>query len=204
MARISYVKHARASAKPRSCMRCGHEVQVGEAYKHVSLKTGPYSSMTRVWCNAHQPRQSELTANDRKSRLYAAQETLEDALQQFRAGSMSLDDLKQEFEMQADEIEAVADEYEESADNLPENLQYSSQADEMRDNASNIREWAESVRGVDWPEFDPDECIECQGSEDDLQHDESDEENYDHDFSAQSPEDADLSSAEDAVGECPL
>lgn len=199
MARVSYVKSARASTKPRRCMRCNHEVQVGESYKHVSLKTGPYSSITRVWCKDHNPLMSELTTNDRKSRLLAAQEALEDALENFRNGTISMDDLQAEFELQAGEAEDISNEYQDSADNMPESLQSSQQVEDMREAASNVQEWSEALRDVDWPDFDPEECLECQGFEDDPQHDESDDGDYDHDFQPTEPSDVDISSAEDAV-----
>jgi hypothetical protein len=201
MAKIQYIKSARASKAPRKCLRCGNEIQVGESYKKVDLKTGPYSSITRNWCKDHSPRASELTTNDRMSRLLGAQETLEDSLAAFQQGQLDLDALKSDFEMQADEAESVADEYEESIDNMPESLQYSAQADEMREKADAIREWAEELRNVDWPEeIDPDVCAECDEDRDAPCHDESNEEEYDHDFEEQEEANLDVSEAEAAIG----
>ena len=201
MARVTHVKSARASKKPRRCVSCGHEVQPKESYKYVELKTGPYSSITRAWCATCVPKQSQLTANGRMSTLYGCQEALEDAVSLFQKGGMEISDLEVEFESQADEADSVADEYEESIAAMPDGLQQSSQAEEMQSKADAIHEWAEVLRGVNWPEFDPDACAECDGDRDDPLHDENVEEEYDHDFEEPQIGDVDISEAVAAIGE---
>lgn len=196
MARITYVKSARAAAKERRCLSCGHVIQVKESYKFVELKTSQYSSVTHIWCASCTPRQSQLTANARMSALYAIVEGLSDDL----AHADDLDSLKSAFESAADEADSIADEYEESADNMPENLQQGSQAEEMRDKALTIHEWADELRNIDWPESGDDKsCAACGNEEDDEVHD-SESEKFDHDF--EEPEEPDFSEVE--IPELPL
>lgn len=215
MARVTYVKSARASKKDRRCFTCNTEIGVGESYQHVSLKTGPYSSVTRNWCSKHTPRQSQLTSNSRLSTLYSVQENIETSIASFLIEEIDADSLKSDAEAGADEAESVADEYSESADNIPESLQQSSQAEEMREKADNIREWAEAIRASlsDLEDFDDadedydaDKCAECDEDRDADCHNENNEEEYDHDFEEpEKPEEKDRSAAvsdlESALGE---
>lgn len=207
MARVTYVKKARMVPIPekRRCVSCGHIVHAGESYKRVGLKIGPYSSITRNWCQNCTPKQSQLTTNDRLSRLYEIEEGLSADIANTGDTGLGIDDLKSSFESAADSAEEIADEYEESVDNMPENLRQGSQADEMRDKAQAIRDWAEELRSVmdDADEVDPDKCATCGGDRDADAHIEDEglteeeqqtKESFDHDF--EEPEALDLSSVE--------
>lgn len=199
MARVYTIQKARASKHKRFCCNCRQEVQVGERYRYADLKTGTYTSTTRIWCFRCQPKQSQLTVNDRMVQLYTAQEDLQDFLKQFNNGDIEVSDLESAFNDVADSIEEVADSYEESIENMPENLQYSAQADEMREKADSVREWAELLRNIDWPEQETD-CAECEEEENAACHQEGEDE-YDHDFEKKTP---DISEAEAAADEFPL
>lgn len=206
MARVKTIKSARASKIERKCATCGKSIEVGDTYKKVGLKTGPRSSIKRFWCATCQPKASQLTTNSRMSTLYGVQESLDAAIAHFNGDLGDLDDLKSQFESGADEAEAVADEYEEGADNMPENLQQGSQAEEMRNKATAIREWAETLRNVDWPEApatDEIPCANCDESQEHATHD-SASEDFDHDYEEPEDEEVDLSEAEAAIGELSL
>ena len=58
MPKVISVARARESSKPRKCVRCGHEIMVGEPYKHFTKRYSP----TRYYCVEHSPKASELVA----------------------------------------------------------------------------------------------------------------------------------------------
>lgn len=91
-------------------------VKKGDTYFKWSIRTGrsgiTYRSMKR-------PRPSQLTASDKKSRLYAAQESVEDAVNALKAGKKDafiadLENLVSLLEHGVSEAEEVASEYEEA------------------------------------------------------------------------------------------
>lgn len=207
MAKLNYVKSARSSKTVRRCYRtgCGHVVQAGEPYKHASFKTGPYSSTTRVWCKDHSPRASEMTVNDRLSTLYGIQESVEDDLAKLMAGELTITDIKSALESAAEDARGVAEDYETSISNMPDQLQQSSQAEDMQSRADAINEWADALEEVaanldDEDDFDPDKCAECEGDRDGSQHDEDSEE-FDHDFDEPTRETDALAEVESQVSD---
>lgn len=196
MARVTFVKSARASKKERRCVRCGYVIQPGESYRHAGFKTSPYSSMVRNWCKDHPPRQSELTMNDRLSRLYAAQEAISDA--------KTIDDIACALDDAADTAEEVRDDYQESHDNMPESLQYSSTAEELESKVEACDTWADALRQAanEVRDLDTAECAECSADEDAEAHNEDSEE-FDHEF--EGPDvNAAMEIAEAASGELEL
>lgn len=198
MARVSYVKKARASKFTRRCKRCGHVIEAGEAYKYADLKTGPTSGYTIYFCSEHNARQSDLTSNDRLSRLYAAQESVEDVL----SGDWDFASLASALESAADEAESVAEEYEESASNMEEYFQGSYQVDEIREKGEACTEWAQELRDAAQEieqMTDENECAECGQEGDDPCHDQDNEEEYDHDFELKEDKDEARSKAEEAL-----
>lgn len=103
-----------------------------------------------------------MTQSDKLSRIYGAQESLEDAISNF-AGAESFDQLTSECEALADALESAADEarevsneYNDSADNIEQAFPGgSSTIDECREKAEQCELWADSleqaaqeVRGV--------------------------------------------------------
>ena len=108
MPRVIQVKAAKAVPRPWKCRRCGHEIQPGEPYKWFK---SPYRPPV-YYCQAHNPRPSELTTSDKLATLYGVQEGVEDDLQAFRDGKIGIEDLASSLESAADEAEGVADEYE--------------------------------------------------------------------------------------------
>jgi hypothetical protein len=156
----------RSKPKPNlTCGKCGNEIEVGQPYKWVKIKSGPYGGRTMVRCATCPTwRQSELTTSN-MSGIYAAQERLDDELQSVE----DYDGLVDLASSLADEIRDVANLYNESADNMEEGFGHSTyQSDELREKGESLESWADEVEGTDFEEFDEDEfeeqCMECEGT----------------------------------------
>jgi len=106
----NYVKHARGSPGP--CEKCVKPIPKGAAYKWIKGRFGP----KRVRCDACPDwRLSEKTGSDKLSRLYAARESVEDALAAWDRDSGDVEDLRSALESAAGEASDVAEEYREAA-----------------------------------------------------------------------------------------
>jgi hypothetical protein len=130
MPRVHFVQKA---AKDNSV------VKKGESYYWWKFRFGGKRfSKTR-------PRPSQLTPSDKLSRIYAAQEAIEDTEIPQASDSDSPKDLAdavrdvaQAWRDQAEELRSVAEEYEESASNMEEYFQGSSQVDEIREKGEQV------------------------------------------------------------------
>lgn len=148
------------------CEVCGKTIEPGQPYKHVTPKSGPYGGRTRTRCASCPSWQPW----DLSSALWARQAQIEaSAMDDFPDGFEETDDLDDWAENVASKIESLADEKEEAADNIEEGFGHETyQSEEIRQTAESLREWAENVRGIDWPEK-PEEaeeeidCPECNG-----------------------------------------
>lgn len=143
--KVTTVKRARKSGKTRKCLRCGHEVQVGETYRSAEPRYGPI----KIWCKDHHPKRSELTST-KLAAVYDAQDEFNPNVY------ASVDDLKEALNEIASVVSEVADEYQESIDAMPEGLQEGSPvAEDMREKVDVLQEYASSLE--DW---DPDDTGE--------------------------------------------
>lgn len=179
MARVHTVKKAQKSKFARLCATCRKEIVPGDSYRYADLKTGPTSGFTRYWCSGCTPRASQLTSNDRLSRLYAANESVSDVL----AGAWEFASLAEALSSAADEAREVGEEYEESASNMEEYFQGSSQVDEIREKGEACTEWADALQEAanDIENLSEDECGQCGEKEEADAHNE-DSEDFEHEF----------------------
>jgi hypothetical protein len=128
------------------------------------------------------PRASQLTQSDKLSRLYGAQEEVEDAL-----GSGDLETIKCACEYAASEIRHVAEEYQESADNIRDSFTDSPTADECEEKSEAAGSVADELESLDFEIGD--------------EPDEDDKETWDGADSYEEAETEWHRRAEDAVGE---
>lgn len=182
MAQIKHVKSARVrrdgegNVKPNHVCEVhpGEEIKPGDAYKHISVKTGPYSSTTRYRCEAA----PDWHWWDYSSSLGAlvAQIQFEGEQELADADAETTDDWQAVAENIAERIEELAEEKRESAQNIEAGFGHSMpQSEELEEAADGLDDWATEIRdaanGLDDP---PDE----DDFEDDEENDQKAEDLY--------------------------
>ncbi len=169
-----------SSRKEHKCGRCGVEIKKGDSYRHWSFRFGgKYKRCMEAKCS---PRSSDLTQS-KISSVYAAQESVEDALNNW--DGFDLDDVKGALDELVDECETIAEEYEEAAEAMGD------AGEENRERAENLSECRDTMESA------RDELEEYDGEMDD------DDEPKD-DTHAQAWKDDVISTVEGALGDCPL
>jgi hypothetical protein len=170
MARVTYVKSARVrhnpdgTAKPLlNCDACQKAIEVGSSYKHMSIKTGAYSSRKLVRCDScpawHVWEYSNSTSARTAQIAYEARTAMEAA--------DTVDEVTDALQTAADAARELAEEKREGAQNIEEGFGHStSQSDELTELAEELDSWAEALEQADVPDFpDPEdaECEDCDG-----------------------------------------
>lgn len=176
MARVTYVQKARKA--PGIC-RCGKKIEAGDSY----FWWQNYRSPKQFRCSEHRPRPSEYaTTSDKLSRLYAAQENVEDALVAMLGDPDDASDIAQALRDAAETAREVGDEYRESADNIEDGFgTRTSQCDELEEKGDNCDSWADELESAadDLDTLSADDymksCDECDGQGEVAKEDEPDE-----------------------------
>jgi hypothetical protein len=146
MPRVTFVKKARKDHPAGG-------IKKGESYYWWKFRHGgKHYSRKR-------PRPSQLTMSDKLSRLYAAQESVEDALRD----SCLPEDWRSTVEEAANEVREIGEEYQESCDNIRDQFTDSPTADECEEKAEACQSLADELEGLDFdgipeePADEPDE-----------------------------------------------
>lgn len=148
---------ARAAKRPRSCARCGKEIEVGQAvYRwRRKLSRGGITFFQHQTCGRPRPSQlySRKTAQIEdaiQDADFSFSEELSPASMPGESHEIDTAHVMGILEEIADVAEEVGGEYEEGADAMPEALLYGSQAEAMRDVAQRLQEWAAELRNMDF------------------------------------------------------
>lgn len=168
-----HLRTKRIKATAFECDRCSEPIKVGESYFEWKHNHRPVS-------RRHQqhggPRTSELCTG-KMSGVYAAVEALEDDI----AAGRKADDpsgLEDALNQAASSVREVADEYEQNIDNMPEGLQSSPTAEDMREKSEALNEFADALENAasevaDWdmdtesPEPGEDHSDDCAVNDED-------------------------------------
>lgn len=137
------------------CEHCKQEIKVGDSYKHVTPKSGPYGGRTRQRCSSCPSWQSWDLSNSLSARVeeivYNAEQGLADAEDD--------DEVVQFLSDTADSIRELAEEKREAAENIREGFGHdTSMSEELDETADSLETWADEVEGAwDDSKFDRDD-----------------------------------------------
>jgi uncharacterized phage infection (PIP) family protein YhgE len=193
---------AKARTDQGNCLRCSKPIKAGDAYYWFKNRLGRMS-IRKVFCKAHPPKASDMTTSDKLSRLYAAQETLEEAI----AAASCTSDLVQALNEAAEQAREVGDGYRDSVSNMPENLQSSSTAQEMEEKADQCEGWADELEStasdIESDEWEAEAKDEVESDSESKDEDDSEPTNEEGDTEAEHLE-KQRGLAEDVCGNQPL
>jgi len=152
MPKITQVKAARASDKVRKCRQCGHEIAVGESYKHFTKRFSP----TVFFCSEHSPKGSDLVGG-KAGDLIRIGEDLEENLN----GAETVEDIESALDTAVQEANDLADQLRESASNIEDGFGHATMmSEEIEGRADDIETWVgelESAKDDIGQEDEPEE-----------------------------------------------
>jgi len=149
----------------RKCGKCSKEIQVGDPYKHTSVKSS-YGGTTYYRC-ASCP---DWLPWELSSSLSArAAEISHDFHDEFDGADIeSADEVTDMLNSAAERVRELAEEKREGAQNIEDGFGHATmQSDELNDIADQLDSWADDIEGADIPEYpDPEEaeCEACEGN----------------------------------------
>jgi DnaJ-class molecular chaperone len=156
MARLHYVKKARASKNTRTCMTCRKPIEAGKSYKWSEHRAFPQFRYWHGGCRVFRSQQS----SSKMGPLWDAIDTFD------ASGVTTLEDLKALVNEVAEVAEQVKDDYQEGLDAMPQGLQEA--AYETQEKIEALNSYYDEVSGWDPEEFTPEKedanCEECGGS----------------------------------------
>lgn len=139
-----------------TCGKCGKEIKVGDPYKWIQPKSGPYGGSKRYRCiSCPSWRPSETTGSAALGALYGAQEAAEDALANW--DRETVEDLQEIANECAAGVREAAEVYKESAQNMEDGFGHSTyQSDELNEKADNLESAADELENVDLDDWNED------------------------------------------------
>lgn len=148
----------------RNCGKCGTEIKVGQPYKHISPRSGPYGGRTMYRCAAC----PDWNVWEYSSSLSARVAEIGHDFWGDQDNWSSTDDVQESLNSAAERIREIAEEKREGASNIEEGFGHeTSQSQELNETADSLDSWADEVEGVDLPDYpEPEEqdCDDCEGS----------------------------------------
>jgi hypothetical protein len=150
----------KSQPKPnRTCDKCGTEIKVGDPYKWIAPKSGPYGGHKKFRCGACPPWQVWEYSSSLSARIQQITHTADEALE----AASTLDDLQTERDNAADMFDEIAEEQEEKSNNIVEGFGHeTSMSEELQDQADQLHQHADEIRGTE-PDTETADCSACEG-----------------------------------------
>ena len=162
------------------CGKCGKEIEVGQPYKWIAPKSGPYGGRKLFRCGTCPSWQVWEYSSSLSARLAQVSHEFDQAVggcspesDEFDAdwdGGLYLDEVRTALEAAAETIREIAEEKREAASNIEDGFGHpTSQSEELEQIADDLDAWADDVAEVDFSEFDrasefaDGECSTCGG-----------------------------------------
>lgn len=152
-----------------TCEKCGGEIKVGDPYKHVTPKSGPYGGRTRRRCAPCPTWDAWDLSNALWARIEQVVSPAQTAVEDGKA-NQDPEAVRSALEEAAQGIRELAEEKTEGAENMEEGFGHETeQSMELRDQGEQLEQWADEIESAEVPDFpdDPEgeqECSECGGS----------------------------------------
>lgn len=145
----------------RKCGKCGVEIEVGQPYKWIAPKSGPYGGRKLFRCGPcpvwHRWEYSSSLSARCEQIAHEAHEAFDVAQDE--------DDVQSVFNDAAEQIRELASEKNESAESIEEGFGHETyQSAELKEQAEALESWADEVEQVDlgvFPDPEEEECSEC-------------------------------------------
>ena len=140
------------------CEKCGWEIKVGESYKWIKPKSGPYGGRTRYRCSTCRNwRPSETTSSTIKGIVYSAQENFDDITSGLNPEG-GLDAIIEAINDVAEGYREAAEAARESASNIEDGFGHPTfQSEELEERADSLESAADSCESWDGEDFDEEE-----------------------------------------------
>jgi hypothetical protein len=146
------------------CEVCRGEIKVGQPYKHVSPKSGPYGGHKRVRCATCPTWQVWDLSNSLSARTAQIEHDFSEAI----SGATEEDDIRSALDDAVSSIDELAGEKRESAENIEQGFQHETeQSAELNSTADELEGWSQEIASFDIPEpptAEDETCEECEGT----------------------------------------
>jgi hypothetical protein len=159
--------------RPKPLLRCDfpacehpdRAIQIGQSYKWIKPKSGPYGGRQM---NRHAEHPSWQVWDYSSSLSARTQQISHNAWADFPESATEVDEMTDWAASVAEEIRGLAEEKRESASNIEDGFGHETyQSDELNSTADELDGWADEVEAIDFPEVpepESDDCDECGGS----------------------------------------
>lgn len=124
MARVTRVKKAQVSKRPRTCFKCSHVIEPGESYYFWGVRTAMKRGYKKFACAQHRPTARDMERSAFRLSLYDIDDSLSAAVTSFRAGLSDPDfqGLGSELRNIGEQFRELGSECEGSYENMPDGL----------------------------------------------------------------------------------
>lgn len=145
----------KSKPKPnRKCEKCGQEIKVGDPYKWVAPKSGPYGGYKRYRCGPCPSWKPSELSSSKMATIMAAQEDFD------VSGAETISDINEALNDFAQTVREVAQEYRDSSENIEQGFGTRTyMVDELEQKADDLESWADDLEsGIDGDDDDWERC----------------------------------------------
>lgn len=144
----------------RRCGKCNAEIKVGDPYKHISPKSGPYGGRTLYRCNDCPTWQVWEYSSSMSARVAQMEHECSLAIE----SAETEDDVTEALNTMAEEVRGLAEEKRESASNIEDGFGHPTYAsEELEQTADDLESWADEIESADVPAMEDYPCEDCDG-----------------------------------------
>jgi len=146
------------------CGKCGCEIKVGDPYKHITPKSGPYGGRTMRRCASCPQWQVWEYSSSLSARVAEISHDFWNEVD----NASDADEVQECLNSAAERVREIAEEKREGASNIEDGFGHSTyQSDELNDVADQLDSWADDIESADipdYPEAEEHDCDDCEGS----------------------------------------